>query len=106
MDDHRRPRVLLLSAGNTNDITMAHAPIEAAGLFRMLLAYRGHDANQLRMRPAERSAGTVISSTTSRKRPIPYDIVAYRQRNTVDRLWVPLKAYRRVAPRCDKLAAN
>ena len=38
MDDHGRPRVLLLSAGNTNDITMAHALIEAAGPFRKLLA--------------------------------------------------------------------
>lgn len=106
MDDHGRPRVLLLSAGNTNDITMAHALIEAAGPFRKLLADRGYDADHLRRRLAERSAEAVIPTTTSRKQPIPYDVVAYRQRNTVERLWARLKDYRRVATRYDKLAAN
>jgi transposase len=75
--------VLLLSAGNTDDITMAHALIEAAGPFRKLLDDRGYDADHLRMRVAERSAEAVIPTTTSRERPIPYDILAYRQRNTV-----------------------
>ena len=106
MDDHGRPRVLLLSAGNTNDITMAHALIEAAGPFQKLLADRGYDADHLRTRLAERSAEAVIPTTTSRRRPIPYDVVAYRQRNTVERLWARLKDYRRVATRYDKLAAN
>ena len=106
MDDQGRPRVLLLSAGNTNDITMAQALIEAAGPFRKLLADRGYDADHLRKRLAERSAEAVIPTTTSRKRPIPYDVVAYRQRNTVERLWARLKDYRRVATRYDKLAAN
>ena len=106
MDDHGRPRVLLLSAGNTNDITMAHALIEAAGTFQKLLADRGYDADHLRKRLSERNAEAVIPTTTSRKRPIPYDIVAYRQRNTVERLWARLKDYRRVATRYDKLATN
>lgn len=54
MDDRGRPRVLLLSAGNTKDIAMAHALIEAAGPFRRLLADRGYDADHLRRRLAER----------------------------------------------------
>jgi transposase len=91
--------VLLLSAGNTNDITMAHALVEAAGPFQRLLADRGYDADHLRKRLAERKAEAVIPTTTSRKTPIPYDAVAYRQRNTVERLWARLKDYRRVATR-------
>ena len=106
MDDRGRPRVLLLSAGNTNDITMAHALIEAAGSFGKLLVDRGYDADHLRKRLAERQAEAVIPTTTSRKKPIPYDVVAYRQRNTVERLWARLKDFRRVATRYDKLAAN
>ena len=106
MDDHGRPRVLLLSAGNTNDITMAHALIEAAGTFQKLLADRGYDADHLRKRLSERNAEAVIPTTTSRRRPIPYDVIAYRQRNKVERLWARLKDYRRVATRYDKLAAN
>ena len=98
--------MLLLSAGNTNDITMAHALIEAAGPFRKLLADRGYDADHLRKRLIERNAEAVIPTTTSRKRPIPYDVAAYRHRNTVERLWARLKDYRRVATRYDKLARN
>ncbi|MFA7264415.1 MAG: IS5 family transposase [Caulobacter sp.] len=106
VDDQGRPRVLLLSAGNTNDITMAQALVEAAGPFQKLLADRGYDADHLRKRLADRQAEAVIPTTTSRKRPIPYDTVAYRQRNTVERLWARLKDYRRVATRYDKLADN
>jgi transposase len=106
VDDQGRPRVLLLSAGNTNDITMAQALVEAAGPFRRLLADRGYDADHLRKRLAERQAEAVIPTTTSRKSPIPYDTAAYRQRNSVERLWARLKDYRRVATRYDKLADN
>lgn len=106
MDDRGRPRVLLLSAGNTNDITMAHALIEAAGSFGKLLADRGYDADHLRKRLAEHQVEAVIPTTTSRKQPIPYDVAAYRQRNTVERLWARLKDFRRIATRYDKLAAN
>lgn len=98
--------MLLLSAGNTNDITMAQALIGAARSFSRLLADRGYDADHLRQRLAERKAEAVIPTTTSRKRPIPYDVAAYRQRNTVERLWARLKDFRRVATRYDKLAAN
>jgi transposase len=106
VDDLGRPRVLLLSAGNTNDITMAQALVEAGGAFQRLLADRGYDADHLRQRLAERHALAVIPTTTSRKQPIPYDTVAYRQRNQVERLWSRLKDYRRVATRYDKLAEN
>ena len=98
--------MLLLSAGNSHDITMAHALIEAVGPFERLLADRGYDADHLRKRLADRHAEAVIPTTASRKRPIPYDTVAYRQRNTVERLWSRLKDYRRVATRYDKLAKN
>lgn len=98
--------MLLLSAGNTNDITMARDLVEAAGPFQRLLADRGYDADHLRRLLAERNAEAVIPTTTSRRRPIPYDVIAYRQRNKVERLWARLKDYRRVATRYDKLAAN
>lgn len=106
MDSQGRPRVLLLSAGNTNDITMARDLVEAAGSFDRLLADRGYDADHLRTLLAERNVEAVIPTTTSRRQPIPYDVVAYRRRNTVERLWARLKDFRRVATRYDKLAAN
>lgn len=98
--------MLLLSAGNINDITMAQALIEAAGSFRRLLADKGYDADHLRKRLAERGTEAVIPSTTSRKAPIPYDANAYRERNRVERMWCRLKDFRRIATRYDKLARN
>jgi transposase len=106
VDERGRPRVLLLSAGNINDISMAHALIQAAGPFHKLLADRGYDADHLRRALAERGAEAVIPSTTSRKAPIPYDTLAYRQRNRVERMWCRLKDFRRIATRYDKLARN
>ncbi|RJF89200.1 hypothetical protein D3874_21325 [Oleomonas cavernae] len=51
-------------------------------------------------------AQVVIPSTTSRRAPIPYDRVAYKARNLVERLWCRLKDWRRIATRYDKLARN
>ena len=105
-DDDGRPRVLLLTAGHSHDVTMAKALIEAAGPFRRLLADRGYDAGWLRMLLDERQAEAVTPSTSSRKTPIPYDVAAYRDRNRVERLWARLKDWRRIATRYDKLASN
>jgi transposase len=96
----------MLSAGNTNDISMAAALIRAAGPIRRLLADRGYDADHLRRLLAEQGAEAVIPSTTSRRAPIPYDVTAYKDRNRVERMWCRLKDFRRVATRYDKLARN
>ena len=50
-----------------------------------------------------------ISSTriaSSRKQPIPYNKTIYRQRNLIERMFVRLKDFRRIATRYDKLARN
>ena len=98
--------MLLLSAGNINDISVAHALIQATGPFQKLLADKGYDADHLRRRLAERGAEAVIPSTTSRRTPIPYDANAYKDRNRVERMWCRLKDFRRIATRYDKLARN
>jgi transposase len=99
--------VLLLSAGNINDMTMAGALIEAAaGRFDRLLADKGYDTDAVRSAVARLQAEAVIPSTASRRAPIPYDRTAYRARNQVERLWCRLKDWRRVATRYDKLANN
>lgn len=98
--------MLLLSAGNTNDITMARSLVEAAGPVHRLIADRGYDANHLRSLLAERGTEAVIPSTTSRRTPLPYDAEAYKARNLVERLWCRLKDWRRLATRYDKLARN
>lgn len=98
--------MLLLSAGNINDISMAAALVRAAGPIRRLLADKGYDADHLRQLLAQIGAEAVIPSTTSRRAPIPYDVIAYKDRNRVERMWCRLKDFRRVATRYDKLARN
>ena len=73
---------------------------------RRLIADRGYDANSLRRTLAELRTEAVIPSTRSRKKPIPYDAVVYRQRNRIERAFCSLKDWRRIATRYDKLARN
>ena len=101
-----RPRVLLLSPGNINDIVMASALLARAGRMRCLVADKGYDADHLRDTLAARRSKAVIPSTTSRRRPIPYDKAAYRGRNRIERMFCRLKDFRRIATRYDKLARN
>ncbi len=97
---------MLLTAGNINDISVAHALLRAAGPLRRLIADRAYDANHLRRFLAAQRAEAVIPSTSSRRASIPYDALAYRMRNRIERMWCRLKDCRRVATRYDKLARN
>jgi transposase len=86
---------------------MAKALIDAAaGRFTRLIADRGYDSNAVRAAIVAQGAEPVIPATASRRAPIPYDTIAYRARNLVERLWCRLKDWRRVATRYDKLARN
>jgi transposase len=104
-DAQGRPRVLLLSPGNTNDIALASSLV-AAGPIKRLIADKAYDANSLRQLLAHRGAKAVIPSTESRTDPIPYNKTIYRQRNLIERMFARLKDFRRVATRYDKLARN
>ena len=63
------PRVLLLSSGNTNDISLAAALIAAAGKFQRLIADRGYDAGHLRRLLAERGVACGAGSRTGDASP-------------------------------------
>ncbi len=106
-DEAGRLRILLISAGNINDMQIAGDLIErAAGRFTRLIADKGYDTNAVRAAVASCGAEAVIPSTAARRAPLPYNRTAYRARNLVERLWCRLKDWRRVATRYDKLAAN
>jgi len=79
---------------------------KAPGRCKRLIADRGFDANHLRR--DLRAAGTtpIIPGTRSRKRPIRYDKVRYRDRWRIEATFCRLKDFRQVATRYDKLAAN
>jgi len=105
-DAHGRPRLFLLSPGNTHDVVMAPALVEKVGAIARLLADKAYDTNPFRAVLAVKAVEPVIPSIRRRKTLIPYDAAAYRQRNLIERMFCRLKDFRRVATRYDKLARN
>ena len=97
-------RLVAFSAtpGNMADISAAPAPLAAMPHPRRLIADRGYDANSLRRALAAAETEAVIPSTRSRKKAIPYDRAAYRDRNRIERAFGRLKDWRRVATRYDR----
>ena len=101
-----RAVALLLTPGNCADISAAPSLLAARSAPKRLIADKGYDANSLRSSLKAQQTEAVIPSTTARKRPIPYDRQAYRQRNRIERAFCSLKDFRRIATRYDKLARN
>jgi transposase len=85
---------------------MAPVLVDAAGPVCRLLADKAYDTNRLRELLAERNIEAVIPSIRRRKPIIPHDVVAYRDRNLIERMYGRLKDFRRIATRYDKLARN
>jgi transposase len=96
----------LLAPGNLHDVTMAPALLASAGQIRRLIADKAYDTNSFRQLLAERRVEAVIPSVRRRKPLIPHDLLAYRLRNLIERMFGRLKDFRRVATRYDKLARN
>ncbi len=105
-DEKGRPRILLLSPGNTHDVMAAPALVEAAGSCLRLIADKAYDANSFRNLLAQKGIEAVIPSIRRRKPLIPHDAKAYRDRNLIERMYARLKDFRRIATRYDKLARN
>ena len=85
---------------------MAPKVLEAAGPIAQLIADKAYDTNKLRRLLADQGTEAVIPSIARRKPLIPYDRLAYRQRNLIERMFGRLKDFRRIATRYDKLARN
>ena len=85
---------------------MAQELLRLAGPISRLIADKAYDTNKLRRQLAEDEIEAVIPSVARRKPLIPYDPIAYRQRNLIERMFGRLKDYRRIATRYDKLARN
>ena len=65
-----------------------------------------YDSDGLRQFLTERGTLPVIPNNPTRKRFHPFDAVAYKLRNLIERAFCRLKDWRRIATRYDKLATN
>jgi transposase len=96
-----RPLRFMLTAGQRHDNLTAKALLEGFKC-EAVLADKAYDNNALRQTIAEMKAQAVIPSTRSRKAPIPYDEVVYKERNRIERCFNKLKHFRRFATRYDR----
>jgi len=74
------------------------------GKFRgaLLLMDRAYSGEETRAFAAESGYTAIVPPTKSHKTPWEYDRAEYKGRNTVERLFRRLKAFRRVCTRYDK----
>jgi transposase len=85
---------------------MAPALIQAAGPIHRLIADKAYDTNSLHDLLAGKGIEAAIPSIRPRKPLIPFDVIAYRDRSLIERMFGRLKDFRRLATRYDKLARN
>lgn len=98
--------MLILAPGNLHDVTMAPSLLARAGHLVRLIADKAYDTNSFRQLLVQLGVEPVIPSVRRRKPLIPHDVVAYRLRNLIERMFGRLKDFRRIATRYDKLARN
>lgn len=100
-----RPLRVIVTAGQTGDITQASALLEGrAG--DAVLADKAYDSNALRAFIADMGAKAVIPSNRTRKVIIPHDTDLYKLRNRIERCFNRLKHFRRFATRYDRRAVH
>ena len=96
-----RPLRFILTPGQAGDVTTSCALLEGFKA-EAVLADKAYDANWLRALISQMGAEAVIPCNPTRKQPIPYDKMAYRLRNRIERCFNKLKHSRRLATRYDK----
>ena len=106
VDAKGRPIALILTPGNTADIRVAAELLLSLPRSRLVIADKGYDANAFRDLIAEKGAVAVIPNKANRKVQLPFDEVAYRGRNVVERTFCRLKDWRRINTRYDRLGRN
>lgn len=95
-----------LTEGNRHDLPPAAGLIEPLPKARTLLGDAAYDSNAFRQFLADRGTQPEIKQNPTRKKRHPFDKLAYRGRNVIERAFCRIKDWRRVATRYDKLARN
>jgi transposase len=103
-DSAGKPVILLLTEGQMSDHKGARLMLDALPPASALLGDRGYDSNWFRQALADRGIEPCIPSTKSRKIPLPYDKLLYKQRHRIENMFGKLKDWRRIATRYDRCA--
>ena len=107
VDAYGYPLYIMLSEGQRNDINYAVPVLEHINLKgSSVLADRGYDSNKLIDYVYSRGGEPTIPSRKNAKFQRHCDWWLYKERHLVEKLFLKLKAYRRIATRYDKLAST
>jgi transposase len=105
-DARGRPIAIDVTPGPLGDVRVATALIRAVPPGGSLAADAAYDRDGLRRFLKERGTIPIIPNNPTRKNHHPFDHVADRQRNRIERMFRRLKDWRRIATRYDTRAAN
>jgi transposase len=103
-DQRGRPIGFVLTAGQQGDAPVALALLGPHRTARLCIADAAYDSNGLRAFLLARGTLPVIPNNPTRKRHHPFDPLAYRKRNLIERAFCRLKDFRRIATRYDRRA--
>jgi len=106
VDEHGRPHVLHLTAGQASDIVAAAELIARSRPSARLLADRAYDGDALGHSLARRGTLAVIPNKINRVNRLPFDPQAYKLRNAIERAFCRLHDFQAIATRYDTLARN
>jgi transposase len=106
VDQDGLPVRLLLTPGQAADMTAVPALLAGLPTPRTVVADRGYDSNAVLELVTRSGATPSIPSCRRRIVRRSVDPAIYRQRNLIERFFLRLKNFRRVATRYDKLARN
>lgn len=95
----------ILTAGQVSDYTQALALLENMKA-EAVLADKGYDADYVVEAVGNMGAIVVIPPKSNRKILREYDVLLYKERNHIERMFSKLKHFRRVATRYDKTALS
>lgn len=96
----------LLTGGERNDITQAPDLIDSLPKVGAIIADKAFDADHLLEHIARIGSQAVIPPRTHRRVHRPFDRHRYKSRNLIERFFLRLKHFRRIATRYDKLAVR
>lgn len=94
------PLRFILSPGQTSDITQAAALIEGLPADHVL-GDKGYDAKSLRDAIADNAAVAVIPPRKTSPQ-VPCDFALYCERNLIERFFLKIKHFRRIATRYEQ----
>ena len=107
MTDHLgRVLAFALTPGHRGDAPVAQPLLSTLPPSALLLADAAYDSDQLRKFLSARGTTPVIPNNPTRKRIHPFNRIAYRARNAIERTFGRLKDWRRIHTRYDKLSTN